>query len=799
MMGAIGWNVRVFAVIAMLWFSCEKRETGLLDEVEIIRDSIGINHIYAKNEHDLFFAQGYAAAADRLFQFELWRRQATGTTAEVLGRRALNRDMGARLFRFRGNLEEEFRHYHPNGNAIITAFTEGVNARIAEALEHPEELPIEFKLLNWRPGFWTPEVVISRHQGLLGNIDEEVQLAQAVARVGADKVKSLLTFEPGEAKLQFDSALYRDALFDSIIYLYKAFRAPLRFLPGDLVANADSSPRAEFIGAEQRLAWETDHQKEDKFIGSNNWIVSGARSASGHPLLANDPHRALAVPSLRYMVHLHAPGWNVIGAGEPTIPGVSIGHNDHGAWGLTIFTLDGEDLYQYPLHPSSHRQYKKDGEWVAFTEVQDTILVKGEAPVHITHRYTHHGPVVFMDTVRHLAYAVRAAWLEPGCAPYLASLRMDQATDWTSFQKACTYNRIPGENMIWADRAGNIGWQAAGIAPIRYNWDGLVPVPGDGRYEWAGYLPVDSLPHVFNPPKGYWATANENLAPAGYRYTNAIGYLWATRFRADRIDEVLTANSALRVSDMMRLQTDYTSLPAQKLVPLLLRVKSNEKLTEVVRTALLVWDFRLEPNSVEAGMYVAWERSLNRALWNRQVPEAVQQQIRSVPLNRLIEWLLNPGIVFNGSAAARDGFILACLEAATRELTTRLGADPTRWQYGQEKYHHARIRHPLSTAVDEKTRELLEVGPLPRGGYGSTPGMTSNADNQSSGASFRMVVDVSDWDATWLTNTPGQSGDPRSPFYKNLFERWANDQHVRAYFSRDKVEKAAYQKTVLKP
>lgn len=787
------------ALTTVLLTSCQPRTPGLQANVEIIRDSLGINHIYAQNEHDLFFAQGYAAATDRLFQFELWRRQATGTVAEILGRRALNRDIGARLFRFRGNLDKEFQHYHPNGRAIITAFTEGINARIAEVLEHPEELPIEFTLLDIRPGFWTPEVVISRHQGLLGNIDEEVHLAQAVARVGAAKVKSLLTFEPGEAGLHLDTALYREALFDSLIYLYRAFREPLRFLPEDLAKAADRTAASNIIRNEQQQAWRADHQKENRFIGSNNWIVSGARSASGAPLLANDPHRALAVPSLRYLVHLHAPGWNVIGAGEPTIPGVSIGHNEHGAWGLTIFTLDGEDLYQYRLHPETHDRYQRDGRWVRFEEVSDTIPVKGEVPVPVTHRYTHHGPVVYLDTVRHLAYAIRAAWLEPGCAPYLASLRMDQATDWSSFREACTYNRIPGENMIWADRQGNIGWQAAGIAPVRPTWDGLVPVPGDGRYEWAGYLPVDSLPHVVNPAKGFWATANENLAPPGYRHTNAIGYLWATPFRANRIHAVLDAQRQMTVDDMKRLQMDYTALPATHLVPLLRPLRIADPVAEQVRQTLLNWDFKLEATSAAAGMYVAWERALSRTLWKRQVPQEVQRHIRAVPLTRVVEWLQDPALIFGGSLQERDAILLSSLYEAIRDLTTRLGTDPAQWQYGQEKYHHVRIRHPLSGAVDADMRAQLEAGPLPRGGYGSTPGMTSNSDNQSSGASFRMVVDVSDWDATWFTNTPGQSGDPTSPFYRNLFEAWANDRHLRAYFNREKIEQAAYQKKILHP
>jgi penicillin amidase len=782
-----------------LLLSCQSEKTSLREPVEIIRDSIGINHIYAQNEHDLFFAQGYAAATDRLFQFELWRRQATGTVAEILGKRELNRDIGARLFRFRGNLDTEFNHYHPHGKEIITAFTDGINARIAEVLANPEQLPLEFKLLNIQPGYWTPDVVISRHQGLLGNIDDEATFGEMVARVGADRVKSLLTFEPGEAHLHLDTALYRDARFDSIIYLYRAFRQPLRFRPEDIVQAAAPAALSDVVRQELNLAYKADHPHADRFIGSNNWIISGAKSASGRPLLANDPHRALAVPSHRYLVHLHAPGWNVIGAGEPTIPGVSIGHNEHGAWGLTVFTLDGEDLYQYQLDPTNLNHYKKEGQWTPFTEVWDTIRVKGEAPVIVTHRYTHHGPVVFIDSVRQLAYAIRAAWLEPGSAPYLASLRMDQATDWASFQKACTYNRIPGENMIWADRQGNIGWQAAGIAPIRPNWDGLVPVPGDGRYEWAGYLPVDSLPHVFNPAQGFWATANENLAPRGYAHTNAVGYLWATRFRADRIHEVLQHNQALTVADMQRLQTDYHSLPARQLVPMLQSLTSKDKRVADARHTLLDWNYELQPNSVAAGVYVAWERALSRGLWKKQVPQEVQGMLGSVPLNRVIEWLQDPTLVFNGSVKKRDAFLLEALAEAVRDLTTRLGSDPTQWYYGQEKYHHVRIRHPLSSAVDAATRAQLEVGPLPRGGYGATPGMTSNSDNQSSGASFRMVVDVGDWDATWFTNAPGQSGDPRSPFYKNLFEMWANDRYVRAYFSREKIERAAYEKKVLRP
>jgi len=330
-------------------------EAQLLEPVEVIRDQYGINHIYAKNEHDLFYAQGYAAAKDRLFQFEMWRIQATGTAAEVFGESELKRDIGIRRFRYRGNLDQELNHYHPNGKLIITAFTEGVNAYIREALKDPSKLPIEFKLLGIQPKEWTPDVVISRHQGLLGNVDEEINIARKVAAIGSEKVRELGKFEPGEPILDIDPTIDRKKLSDNVTELYDAYRNPLIFTPKSLIISQNKN-----VGEYRTLARQDyeDYQSmlHSGMIGSNNWIVRGDLSQSGFPMLANDPHRALSAPSLRYMVHLNAPGWNVVGGGEPTIPGISIGHNDYGAWGLTIFAIDGEDLYVYELNPQNKHQ-----------------------------------------------------------------------------------------------------------------------------------------------------------------------------------------------------------------------------------------------------------------------------------------------------------------------------------------------------------------------------------------------------------------------------------------------------------
>jgi penicillin amidase len=799
---AVHWMPYVcILLISHLAQAQELRVPGLQEPVEVIRDTYGVNHIYAKNEHDLFFAQGYCAAKDRLFQFEIWRRQATGTVAEILGPREINRDIGARLFRFRGDLKAELNHYHPRGQEIITAFTDGINAFVREALAQKDKLPLEFKLLNITPGLWTPEVVISRHQGLLGNVDYEVVNGRQVATVGATVARQLEVFEPGEPILDLASPIKGERLFDNVIGTYEAFRKRIAFAPADLVAaanpNLDEFRRLVSRDEEDfERVWRADRQT----IGSNNWVVSGNHTQSGYPMLANDPHRALAALSLRYMVHLNAPGWNVVGGGEPTIPGVSIGHNEHGAWGLTIFSIDGEDLMVYNLNPKNSSQYLYMGNWEDFRVIKDTIRVKGAPPSIVEHRFTRHGPVTFHDEKNSLAYAIRCAWLQPGGAPYLASLRMDQAKNWKEFRDACTYNHLPGENMIWIDRSGDIGWQAAGIAPQRKNWSGLVPVPGDGRFEWAGYLPIQSLPSVYNPPKGYWATANENLVPVDYPHKDATGYSWADTYRADRVNEVLGTSRKHTMADMMRLQFDYLSIPARQLVPHLANLKSLDPATESARQRLLAWDFVLDKNSIEAGIYVAWEKKINENAVKTFVPEKGRALYKDLPLSRVIEWIAtaNPGFGAK-PIEARDAFLINSLQQAVTDLTAKLGPDMKKWQYGQPSYHHVLIKHPLSNAVNAETRKKLEAGPLPRGGYASTPGMTGGSDNQTSGASFRIVADARDWDLTMFTNAPGQSGDPSSPFYRNLFEYWANDQHFPVYFSREKVEKAAFEKLTLKP
>jgi penicillin G amidase len=771
---------------------------GLQAPVEIIRDAWGIPHIYARNEADLFFAQGYNAARDRLFQLEIWRRQATGTVAEILGAEELNRDIGTRLFRFRGDMRAELAHYHPRGELIVTSFVRGINAYIEQTERDPSLLPLEFSLLGIRPGRWTPEVVISRHQGLLGNINQELSIARAVAAIGPEAVGDIVSFHPRAPELRLDPAIRPEHLAPDILAIYSAFRTGIQFRPEHVVAE-HRADEASFRRLAAAMPSEPELAGRGDVHGSNNWIVSGALTSSGMPMMVNDPHRAIAAPSLRYWAHLVAPGWNVIGGGEPSLPGISIGHNGYGAWGLTIFQLDTEDLYVYETNPANRNQYRYGGGWEEMRVIRERIAIRGQDTVTVELKYTRHGPVVYEDAGLGRAYAVRAAWMEIGGAPYLASLRMNQARTWEEFREACFYSHIPGENMVWADVHGTIGWQAVGIAPIRPNWSGMLPVPGDGRYEWGGYLPIRDLPHVVNPPEGFWGNGNDFVVPLSYDRWDVITPAgWADPYRGDRVRELLASGRRFTVPDMMRFQHDELSIPARHLVPLLLPLRPTSERGAEALERLRGWDYVLDRASVAAAVYVEWERALGRNVHALMVPPAARPYLGSVSTRRMIDWLTAPDGRFGAEPVrGRNELLLRSFEEAVETLAARIGPEVGDWRYGQEAFKHVHIRHPLSAAVSPEIRARLELGPTPRGGYNHTVNAAGTGDNQTHGASFRIVATLHDWDLSVGTQVPGQSGNPDHPGYRDLFELWTTNQYFPVLFSRPKVEGAAVEVTVL--
>lgn len=786
--------MRFLTILTLLTslLSCSPTKTlKLNDKVEVLRDKFGINHIYANNQRDLFYMQGYLAARDRLFQFEIWRRQATGTVSEIFGESELERDIGTRLFMFRGDIKEELNHYHDDGYEIITSYTDGINAYISEVRNNPESLPIEFKILGIGPEIWTPADVISRHQGLLGNIGLELNIGRAVSKIGVDKVKDLQWFHPKDPELKLDEKITEEDLDQDILKLYNAYRKPVKFKKEYLLEEfrKDENLEVSFL--------ENNKNLEDEFsIGSNNWVISGKKSESGYPILANDPHRTIVAPSLRYLTHLVAPGWNVIGGGEPEIPGISIGHNGYGAWGLTVFRTDAEDLYIYELNPENSKQYFHKGEWVDFNIIEESIPVKGGKDYEIELYYSIHGPVTLIDENRNRAYAVRCGWLEVGGSPYLASLRMNQSNSWEEFREACNYSNIPGENMIWADKDDNIGWQAVGIAPIRNTHSGMVPVMGDGRYEWDGYLPIIEKPNDFNPDNEFLATANENVTPLSYDKWNAIGFSWADPFRGDRVDEFLVDSKKFTMQDMIDLQVDYYSPPAFYLTGMLSRLINYDenflKQYDDYIWRLIKWNNKLNKNSVEATIYVNWERNIINEFNKEYVPDKVKGLIR-VQLFKIMNKL------YNMDEKLRNNFLKKTFISSINDLKSKFGDKTDDWVYGQDGYKHIKVKHPLEEIVNDSIYKILSFKKYPRGGNGYTVGATGSNLSQSHGATFKVIIDTKDWDNSLASNSPGQSGDPSSLFYRNLYKDWAEDKYFNLLYSKEKIESNLHSRETFYP
>jgi penicillin amidase len=488
-----------------------------------------------------------------------------------------------------------------------------------------------------------------------------------------------------------------------------------------------------------------------------------------------------------------APGWNVIGGGEPEIPGISIGHNGYGAWGLTVFRTDAEDLYVYEINPKNSKQYWHKGEWLDFKEIKETIVIKGKENHEIVLQYSIHGPVTFVDEKRNRAYAVKCGWLEVGGSPYLASLRMNQSQSWEEFREACSYSHIPGENMVWADKDGTIGWQAVGIAPIRNTHSGLVPVLGDGSYEWDGYLPIKEKPHVVNPSSGFFASANQNVTPASYEHWNAIGFSWSDPYRGDRVNSVLSNESRNKftMQDMMDLQVDYHSLPSEKLINMIDQTSldpANKKYVEM----LLNWNNKLTTTSIEATIYVNWERTIIREFHDKYVPKNVKGLL-NIQLFKIIERINNLSI------KERDEFLKNTFITSNKELKSKFGTETSNWLYGQQEYKNIKIKHPLEHIVNDSIYKLVSFKTYPRGGNAYTPGSSGSNLRQSSGASFRVVIDTKDWDNSVATNSPGQSGNPNSNFYRNLYEDWANDKFFELYYSKEKIKSNLHSKEVYYP
>jgi len=742
---------------------------GLQQSVRVQRDRWGVAHIYAQNEHDLFFAQGFVAAQDRLFQMEIWKRSGEGRLAEILGPSFVQRDINARLLRYRGDMDAEYRSYAPDTKEILEAFTSGINAYIKE-IQRPggPGLPLEFQLAGFEPEPWKPEDCLNRlaAYSMTGNGASELHNAQLVALLGPEKAAKLLELDP-----------------------------PVKLDPAPGIDFSGLSPALlkNLVGSDVPI-----HFPETPVQGSNNWTVSGTLTATGKPLLANDPHRVIAEPSLRYTVHLVAPGWDVIGAGEPGLPGVAVGHNENIAWGFTIFGLDQQDLYLAQLNPADPQEYKTEHGWERMRVETETIQVRGGAPVTANLKFTRHGPVLWEDGKR--ALTLRWVGAEPGTAGYLGSLSVDRAENWQQFEQAMARWKVPSENIVYADREGNIGEHSTGLAPLRKNWTGLLPVPEDGGFEWSGFLPNGELPHTYNPSSGFVATANHKMIPDNYPY--AVGFQWASPERFQRISEVLGAAARnarkLSIEDMENLQNDVVSLPARELQSLLKHAAGNSP--DSSARLLLDWDCAITANSSPASLYELWANELREAVTKKVVPPKAQAAVGILSLQKTVQELSSPPASEFGEnpETARDALLLQSLEAARQKLAARLGPSPREWSWG--RLHRVSFIHPLGGTPS--LAALFDRGPFPRPGDGSTVDATyfpAISFDQLAGASYREIFDLSDWDNGVGVNVPGQSGQPGSPHYDDLLPLWLRGQYFPLRYSGPAVDHETTDVLELKP
>jgi penicillin amidase len=741
------------------------RLEGLKAPVSLRIDNYGITHVSAENTNDLYFAQGYNAARDRLWQMDMWLRSGRGELAAILGEQYVAHDRAARLMLYRGDMSAEWAAYGPGVKASVTSFVTGINAYINWLDKNRSQQPPEFDDLGYRPATWLPEDIVRiRSHGVWQNLISEIERSFMFCYGLSEQDSLRVKLEPSHVPV-VPEGLDTCAVPEQVLNDY-------------LLATYPSS-----FGARQG--------------GSNSWAISGNRTLTGRPILAADPHLAYTVPSTRYAVHLSAPGIDVIGAGEPHIPGVSIGHNGNVAFSVTTFPVDQEDLIVYEVNPQDSSSYRYAKGWEEFKVLQESIAVKDKGSVEVTLKFTRHGPVLYEGKGQ--AYALRSVAFEYGSAPYLGQISLISAANVDAYDKALQHWGAPGEQHVFADTDGQIAWRSAAKAPIRKNYDGLLPVPGDGRYEWQGFHTLDSLPRGENPAQGWIATANNILAADSYPYEErGLSYEWAADWRARRIAEILESTPKHTIADSLALQTDYTSVFAREMQAVLRGFEPEQGKASSAHEMLLQWDANFGPTSAPAALFQIWYHGhLVPQLLEKFGGEVATQVISLADERSVLELLSSSSSSSSakssvgelGWQAQRDLMLNDTLAAAYRDTSLIFFfRSPQDWTWGEMQT--ANWKHLVEPLLSRHLKTQFELEPVARGGDLTTPGMAifNEEFDLLYGASWRMVIDVGEWDNSIFVNAPGQSGDPRSEHFDDLYQVWAEDRAVPLLYSPEAID-----------
>ena len=761
---------------------------GLGGQVDVQRDRYGIPHIFAKSLEDAVFGLGFVHAQDRLWQMELNRRLAAGRMAEILGPAALETDRFLRTLGVRRAAEANLRQIEPETRKLLAAYAAGVNAFLAT----DPVLPIEFILTGAHPEPWTAidsaAWIKMMAWDLGGNWRSELLRMRLAKTLPLARIHQFVSPYPGEPPPQIADL--------------KTLYAPLEREGVQLAEEAEQLLASAPGGAEGAL-------------GSNNWVVAGAHTASGKPLLANDPHLGLTAPPVWYFAHLSAPGVNVIGATLPGVPAVVLGRNDRIAWGFTNTGPDVQDLFIEKLD-SAGNYLTPDGPR-AFARIEETIKVKGASDEKLQIRISRHGPVI--SDVSRLAqseaprgYVLAFSWtaLAEDDRTLQAAHRIARANDWSQFLAAARDFHVPQQNMVFADIDGNIGFIAAGRVPLRKpenDLKGLAPAPGwDARYDWAGWVPFDELPQAYNPASGRLWTANEKITPPGYAHL--ISSEWAPPFRANRIAELLLATPKHSVASFARIQADVVSLPMRAALPRLLETKPRSEEARKALESLRGWDGTMAADRPEPVIAWAWWRELTRALYSDELGGVFRAQwspravfvshvlARSGDHERWCDDTRTPGV------ETCDDLLAISLDQALKDLRERFGNDMTAWRWGAAHYarheHRPFGRQPLLAPWFD-----IRV-PTPGDGYTVNAGRLDFFDEQRPfanrhAASLRAIYDLADLEKSVFIHSGGQSGNVLSPHYSSFTKAWAKGEYVPMVSARAVLDAQSHRRLRLVP
>jgi penicillin amidase len=777
---------------------------GLDHPVDIYRDSFGVPHIYAVSERDLMFAQGYVHAQDRFWQMDFWRHQGSGRLSELLGASTLEEDLFLRTLGWERIAEEEFALMDPSKQAIFEAYAAGVNAYLAD--HQGSVISLEYAFLplinpDYVPPPWTPINTLTWGKAMaweLGNgqLNREITYSMLLHDLPQDTIDFLLPAYPSDHPVIVPNPhLTLDAAVDPSSNqgaLLRAVYPALQDTKELMIASG-----AHFLDG----------------IGSNNWVISGELTKSGMPMLANDMHLAAQMPSIWYENGLHcAPvspecSYEAVGFSFAGVPGIVVGHNANLAWGFTNVGPDVVDLYIEKINPQNPNQYEYQGEWLDMEIVSDLIHIAGGDPVELTTRITRHGPLITdvygledfhttagVELPQNYAISLRWTALEPTCL-MCAIWGFDTAQNWDEFRAASKQFSAPSQNIVYADRDGNIGYQMPGNIPIRSEGhSGQFPVPGwTGEYEWQGYIPFDELPYAFNPPEGYVATANNAVVGPAYPYM--ISQQFAYGFRARRIVDLIESSSDLMdATYIQKMHADNMDLLAEELIPVLMDTPLvNPELREM-SGLFQGWNYQMDMDSAPAALYAVFWKHLLSLTFDDQLPEyfwpngstlwmQVTRQILYDPAN---PWWDDQSTT---EIETRDDIFERSFEAALDELRKISGKDPSKWAWGD-----------LHTLIF--TNQVMDSFPLINKAFNRGPYRTAggsaviNATNWSTQEGFevpslpseRVIMDLSNWQDSQSIHPTGQSGHAYHPHYVDMADPWRLIEYHPQHWERGAIQ-----------